>query len=137
VRDAEAVDAARIALRLEPPEVFLPRDEVVHLLYLDAPEPAQLIRELPTPLVDGAGPDLRRDGPPIAVLLEREPERLLRAVHRGRVEQPAALLESRPDNLSGEADLVLERVPRPEPHDRAQAALVHQTIRSRASLPAA
>ena len=43
VRDADAVDAPRRALLLEPAQVLLPGDEVVHLLDLDAPEEAALL----------------------------------------------------------------------------------------------
>ena len=62
VRDAEAVDPSGLALLLEPGQVLLPRDEVVHLLDLDPSEPAKLVRELRAALLDRVGPDLRRDG---------------------------------------------------------------------------
>ena len=93
--------------------------------------------ELARALSTGSFSTLQVPYNPLERECERESERLFRAVHRGGVEQPAALLERRRHDLSGEADVVLERVPRPEADDRAQAAVFHQTIRSRASLPAA
>ena len=61
VRDADAIDAARGPLLLEPREVLLPRDEVVHLLDLDPTEEASLLLVLRAALVEARGPDLRCD----------------------------------------------------------------------------
>ena len=66
--DADAVDAPRRALLLEPREVLLPGDEVVHLLDLDATEGAALLVVLRASLLDARRPDLRRD----VVSLRRE-----------------------------------------------------------------
>jgi hypothetical protein len=41
--------------------MLFPGDEVVDLLDLDPPEPAQLIGELRSALLDRPSPDLRRD----------------------------------------------------------------------------
>ena len=67
--DAETVDAALVALALEPRKVRFPRLQVVDLLDLDAPEPLELPRVLLPSLFDASRPDLRRD-------LELRPARL-------------------------------------------------------------
>jgi hypothetical protein len=60
VRDADSPDPRILSLALEPGQMLLPRDEVVDLLELEAPEPLELAPELATPLLHPARPDLRR-----------------------------------------------------------------------------
>ena len=82
VRDADPADPPRLALRLEPRQMLLPGDEVVHLLELDAAEPLELVRVLLPCFGRRGRPDLRQDGRLVAAAGERKGERLLGAVHR-------------------------------------------------------
>jgi hypothetical protein len=87
VRDADPVDSSIRLLLLEPWQVLLPGDEVVHLLDLDAAEESMLLLVLPLALRDVRRPDLRRDGRPVAPSLQGGAEgRLGATVHRRRVE---------------------------------------------------
>ena len=52
-----------------------PCDQVVHLLHLDVPAPAQLPRELLTPLFPRAGPDLGGDHGALVPAVEGSPDR--------------------------------------------------------------
>src|SRR6266550_9614519 len=100
MRDADPFDAPGLAFLLEPREVLLPADEVVHLLDLDPAEPAHLVFVLLATLLDRLRPDLRREHRAHAAGLEREPERLLGAVHRRGVVQPVAGLVRGIDDAS-------------------------------------
>ena len=81
--NAQPLDAPCLALLLEPRQVLFPGNEVVHLFDLNAAKPTELVLELRTPLLDRAGPDLRRDDRLGATLRERCAERLFgSAVHR-------------------------------------------------------
>ena len=72
--------------------MLAPRDEVVHLLDLDAAEPVELPPVLLASLLDAGGPDLRRDRGSLAPSRERRAERGLgAAVHRRRVEDVGSL----------------------------------------------
>ena len=79
MRDAEPADASFVALALEPRGVLAPRDEVVHLLDVDAAVPLDLPPELLAALLDRRRPDLRRDRRLAAPALERRAERPLGA----------------------------------------------------------
>ena len=123
VRDADPSDPARLALRLEPRQVLLPRDEVVDLLDLDPAEPAELVGVLAACLLRRRAPDLRQHDRLVAASLERRAERALGgSVHRRRVEAAAARVERRADDLARKRLVALERVPGAEPDDRARAA---------------
>ena len=125
MRHADPVDPARVTFLLEPWEMLLPADEVVHLLDLDAAEPAHLVLVLRTTLLDRLRPDLRCEHRCPAARLEREPERLLGAVHRRGVVQPVAGVVCGIDHASGQLDVGVERPRRPETDHRAERALLH------------
>ena len=125
MRDADPVDAPGLALLLEPREMLFPADEVVHLLDLDPAEPAQLILELRPPLLDRLRPDLRREHRSLAAWLEREPERLLGAVHRRGVVEPVAGLFRGIDDAASQLNVGVERPRSPEADHRAECALFH------------
>src|SRR4249919_1530715 len=139
VRHSDAIDPSLIALGLEPGQVLLPRDEVVHLLEVDASaEPLELVGVL-SPRVGGVRrPDLRRDDRLVASRAECRRERALGlAVHRRRVEQADAALEGRLDDRARSPEVAVEGLPRAEPDDRAEAPLLHQPRSVRARTPAA
>jgi hypothetical protein len=137
VRDAELPDPAGVALGLEPRQVLLPRDQVVHLLDLDAVEPGELIGELATGLPGRRRPDLREHRRVVAAWRERGAERLFGAVHRRRVEAPAAGGERRVRDGPGEAGVAAKGVPGSEAHHGTKPAFLHQPSSSRATRPAA
>src|SRR4051812_10949390 len=126
VRHAEAPYPAILELTLEPLEVVAPRDEVVHLLHVDAAVPLELARELAPSLVDRRRPDLRGDDRPVSLSGERGRQRLFgTAVHRRRVEQAHAGAHRGGDDFAGEIRVVVERAPRAEADDGPEAALLH------------
>ena len=81
---SEEANTARVPLPLEPLEVLVPGDEVVHLLEVDAAcEEAELVGELRAALLDRAGPDLRGHESLLSPPGERAAEHALgAAVHR-------------------------------------------------------
>ena len=119
--------------------MLAPRDEVVHLLDLDpTAEPAELRRELLAAFLDGARPDLRRDGDVGTPTVERRAERALgAAVHRRRVDQPRARLQRRRDDVARERRIAAERLPRAEADDGPEPPLLHHAERLLARRPAA
>ena len=126
VRDADAVEAPFGLLLLEPREVLLPRDEVVHLLDLDPPEEPTLLLVLRAALVHARRPDLRRDRRSLAPTVECRTERRLRAaVHRGRVEDGRAGAERRVHHGARARDISVERVVGTEPDDGPEPAYLH------------
>src|SRR6266508_73121 len=126
MRHPEAVDASSVALFLQPRKLLLPPDEVVHLLDLDPAEPPELVGKLAAAFLDRARPDLRCDRRLPTLAAERSGKRLLRCgIHWGRVEEPAARFERSAAHAAGELSIGIERVPRSEPDDRAEAALLH------------
>ena len=118
----------RVALGLEPRQVLLPRDEVVHLLDLDVPEPGELVGELAMRLLGRRRPDLRQHGRLIAAAFERGAEPPLGAVHRGRVEAADTGGERGLDDGACEPSVVPKGVPRAETDDGSEATLLHATI---------
>ena len=84
VRRAEEANAVLLPLVLEPREVLLPGDEVVHLLEVHpTAEVAELRFELKAPLFLRGRPDLRCDEDVVAPAVDRLAEHLLgTAVHR-------------------------------------------------------
>ena len=84
MRRAEETNAVLFPLVLEPREVLLPGDEVVHLFEVHpAAEVAELGLELKAPLLLRWRPDLRRDEGVVAPDVDRLAEHLLgAAVHR-------------------------------------------------------
>src|SRR4051812_6380931 len=121
VRHAESPDPAVVPLALEPREMLPPRNEVVHLLDLDASEPLDLAPELLAALLHRARPDLRRDIRCIAPARERGAERRFRAaVHRRGIDHATAGIERRSDDVRGGVGVTVERIPRSEADDRPQ-----------------
>ena len=125
VRDADPVDHARVALLLDPVDVLAPGDEVVHLLDLDASEPATLRLVLARPSSRVARPDLRRDAHARRVVRDRRAERLLRVVHRRRVEHGDPSVERPVDETARECRVVAKGGARAEADDRAETTLFH------------
>src|SRR5918994_859018 len=138
VGHAHAPDPTVVPLGLEPRQVLLPRNEIVHLLELDpAAEPFELPGVLTTRLGGVGCPDLRRDDRTAASPTECRGERALGfAVHRRRVEQACAGLQRSVHDGPRGVEFPLERVPRSEPDDRAEPALFHQPRSERARTPA-
>ena len=133
VRDAEPVDAPLGAFDLQPLEVLAPREEVVHLLDLDAAEPCDLLRVLLATLGDGARPDLRRNGATRTAPVERRSERAFSAaIHRRGVEDAHAGLEYGTDDVVRSCSIGAEGVPRSEADDRPEPTFFHRAQRQRA-----
>jgi hypothetical protein len=108
--------------------MLFPRDQVVNLLDLDVTEPCRLCAELPSPFLDGVGPDLGRDNRLLARLEKPEARGegcLCAAVHRRGVHEAAAPVEGSADDLRRESDIALERTPGAQAYDRPQAPLLH------------
>src|SRR5207248_8808653 len=127
VRDAEPPDPSALLLLEQPRELLPPPREVVDLLDLDAVEPVELTRELLPALRGRLRPDLRGDLDLVAAAGEGGGQRGLGAVvHRGRVEHAHPGLDRRIDEPAGERRVRVERVPRPEPHDRPEPALLER-----------
>jgi hypothetical protein len=100
--------------------VLAPEHEVVHLLDLDSAEPVELAPVLLSSFLDRARPDLGRDGQLVAAVADDAAHRSLgRAVHRRGVDDAAAGVERRADDVAGERGVVLEGCPRAEPDDGA------------------
>jgi hypothetical protein len=136
--DAESADPTRGPLLLEPRQMLLPRDEVVHLLDLDMPEPGELIGELPARLLGGRRPDLRQHGRPLVPRGELGSERALGpAVHRRAVAAAHARVERGSDDGPRRRLVTAEGVPRAEPDDGPETAFLHQPRSFRAATPAA
>src|SRR3954470_5635947 len=104
VRRAEETDAVLLPFVLEPREVLLPCDEVVHLLEVHpAREVAELRLELEAPLLLRGRPDLRRDEDVVAAAVDSLAEHLLgAAVHRRGVEEARAAFVRGLDDLVGD-----------------------------------
>src|SRR5829696_9859093 len=104
VRRAEEAHAVLLLFVLEPREVLLPGDEVVHLLEVHtAPEVVELRLELEASLLLRGRPDLRRDEDVVPVAVDRLAEDLFgAAVHRRRVEDARSAGIRSIDDLVGD-----------------------------------
>jgi hypothetical protein len=125
--DTETVDSSGGSLLVEPGEVLLPGDEVVHLLDVDASEEAALRFVLRAALLHARRPDLRGNGGPFAACAEGRAERFLRAsVHRRRVEDKDFGIECGVDDRSSKPSVAIERPIRPQPDHWPEASLLHR-----------
>ena len=128
VRHAELVDAALLALRLEPLELLAPGDEVVDLLDLDAAEPFDAAaRYCSRPSSTDCAQIFVATVALVAAPVERRAERRLgAAVHRRRVEDAGSPASSAaPTTLAASAASApnVFQVPRPTTGPRRRSSI--------------
>src|SRR2546430_10300031 len=138
VSDAEEVDPAGRAFRLQPGEMLAPEHEVVDLFDLDTVEPSPLALVLGWSLAKRTRPDLGGGGSLEAPFANDAAQRPFgAAVHRRRVDDAAVRVQGSLDDLPSQRRVIVERLPGSESDDRAKPPLLHQPMSVRASLPAA